>query len=95
MENVRLTFAQDALTEVATQAIKRKTGARGLRAILENILLDTMFDIPSAKGLEEVVINANTVQGNAEPLKIFTDNVGGAAVSSKPEKAEKPTKKAS
>ncbi len=92
MENVRLTFAPDALTEVATQAIKRKTGARGLRAILENILLDTMFDIPSQKGLEEVVINAGTVQGTAEPLKIYTDNVSGT--SSAP-KAEKQTKKAS
>ncbi len=94
MENVRLTFAQEALTEVATQAIKRKTGARGLRAILENILLDTMFDIPSAKGLEEVVINANTVRGDAEPLKIFTDSVNNGTTS-KPEKAEKQTKKAS
>ncbi|TKW61735.1 MAG: ATP-dependent Clp protease ATP-binding subunit ClpX [Blastochloris viridis] len=94
MENVRLTFAQEALTEVAHQAIKRKTGARGLRAILENILLDTMFDIPSAKGLEEVVINANTVRGDAEPLKIYTDNVN-SGTSAKPEKAEKQTKKAS
>ena len=93
MENVRLTFAPDALTEVATQAIKRKTGARGLRAILENILLDTMFDIPSQKGLEEVVINQGTVQGNSEPLKIFTDTV--ATGTSNAPKAEKQTKKAS
>ena len=93
MENVRLTFAPEALTEVATQAIKRKTGARGLRAILENILLDTMFDIPSQKGLEEVVINASTVQGTAEPLKLYTDNVN-IGTSHAP-KAEKQTKKAS
>ncbi len=90
MENVRLTFAQEALTEIAKQAIKRKTGARGLRAIMENILLDTMFDVPSQKSLEEVVINANTVRGEAEPLKIYTDSA-----SAKSEKTEKQAKKAS
>ena len=73
MENVRLTFAKDALQEVAQQAIKRKTGARGLRAILENILLDTMFDLPTAKGLEEVVINQKVVRGEAKPLLIYTE----------------------
>jgi ATP-dependent Clp protease ATP-binding subunit ClpX len=93
MENTRLTFAKEALTEIATQAIKRKTGARGLRAILENILLDTMFDLPSQKNLEEVVINANTVSGGAEPLKIFTDSP--AASHGKAPVAEKQSKKAS
>ncbi len=73
MENVRLTFAKDALHEIAQQAIKRKTGARGLRAILENILLDTMFDLPTAKGLEEVVINQKVVKGEAKPLLIYTE----------------------
>jgi ATP-dependent Clp protease ATP-binding subunit ClpX len=91
MENVRLTFAREALTEIAQQAIKRKTGARGLRAILENILLDTMFDLPSQKALEEVVINANTVSSAAEPLKIFTDAPQPVASG----KAEKHSKKAS
>jgi len=88
MENVNLTFAPEALTEIASLAIKRKTGARGLRAIMENILLDTMFEIPGKNGLEEVVINASTVQGG-EPLKIFTEGA-----TAKP-KAEKPNKKAS
>ncbi|HEX2859458.1 MAG TPA: ATP-dependent Clp protease ATP-binding subunit ClpX [Alphaproteobacteria bacterium] len=73
MENVRLTFAKDALEEVAKQAITRKTGARGLRAILENILLDTMFDIPAEKNLEEVVINKKVVSGQTEPLKIYAE----------------------
>jgi ATP-dependent Clp protease ATP-binding subunit ClpX len=90
MENVRLTFARDALIEVAKQAIKRKTGARGLRAILENVLLDTMFDIPALKGLEEVVINKQTIASGAEPLKIFTETPA-----SKSEKPEKSSKKAS
>lgn len=85
MENTRLTFAPEALKEVATQAIKRKTGARGLRAILENILLDTMFDLPGQTNLEEVVINPQTVSAGAEPLKIFTDAAPVAA----PAKASK------
>jgi ATP-dependent Clp protease ATP-binding subunit ClpX len=73
MEHVRLTFAKEALNEVAKSAITRKTGARGLRAILENVLLDTMYDLPSQPNLEEVVINANTIAQGQEPLKIFTD----------------------
>jgi ATP-dependent Clp protease ATP-binding subunit ClpX len=95
MENVRLTFAQEALIDVAKQAITRKTGARGLRAILENILLDTMFDLPGQKNLEEVVINPQTVTAGAEPLKIFTD-VEGSTTKMKDRPAEdKRTKKAS
>ncbi|MFZ2587248.1 MAG: ATP-dependent Clp protease ATP-binding subunit ClpX [Alphaproteobacteria bacterium] len=73
MENVKLTFAKDALTSVATKAIKRKTGARGLRSIMENMLLDTMYDLPSTPNLEEVVINQQVVEGHSEPLKIFTE----------------------
>ncbi|NBX86447.1 MAG: ATP-dependent Clp protease ATP-binding subunit ClpX [Proteobacteria bacterium] len=73
MENVRLTFAKEALKEVATQAIKRKTGARGLRAILENVLLDTMFDLPGQQGVEEVVINQKNITDGGEPLKIYTE----------------------
>jgi ATP-dependent Clp protease ATP-binding subunit ClpX len=55
MENVKLTFTEDALTAIAKKAIERKTGARGLRSIIEGILLDTMFDLPSMKGITEVV----------------------------------------
>lgn len=73
MENVKLTFAKEALTCVAQKAIKRKTGARGLRSIMENILLDTMYDMPGNPNLEEVVINQQVVEGNAEPLKIYTE----------------------
>jgi ATP-dependent Clp protease ATP-binding subunit ClpX len=70
MENVSLTFTPEALTSVARRAIGRKTGARGLRSIMESILLDTMFELPNLRGVEEVVINAEVVEGNAEPLYV-------------------------
>lgn len=73
MENCQLTFTEDALKAIAAKAIERKTGARGLRAIMESILLDTMFDLPSEETIEEVVINAEVVQGEAKPLMIHTD----------------------
>ena len=57
MENAQLTITDDALSAVANKALKRKTGARGLRSIMEQLLLDTMFDLPSDKDIEEVVIN--------------------------------------
>jgi len=73
MENIGLTFTEDALKAVALKAIKRKTGARGLRSILEAILLDTMFDLPSMDGVEEVVIKGEVVEGRAQPLHIYAD----------------------
>ena len=73
MENCQLTFTEDALVAIAARAIERKTGARGLRAIMEDILLDTMFDLPSEETIEEVVINADVVKGDAKPLMIHTD----------------------
>ena len=72
MENVSLTFTPEALTSVARRAIKRKTGARGLRSIMESILLDTMFELPNLRGVEEVVINGEVVEGNAEPLYVHS-----------------------
>jgi len=71
MDGVSLEFREDALHEIATQALKRKTGARGLRAILEKILLDTMFELPSMEGLHKVVIEGATVRGESKPLYIF------------------------
>ena len=65
MENVELTFADEALGAIARKAIERKTGARGLRSIMEGILLDTMFDLPSLEGVEEVVISARGGRGHA------------------------------
>ncbi|MBL1431268.1 MAG: ATP-dependent Clp protease ATP-binding subunit ClpX [Robiginitomaculum sp.] len=73
MEGVKLTFAKDALSAVARKAIKRKTGARGLRSIMEGILLDTMFELPGQDGVEEVVVNAEVIDGNASPLLIFAE----------------------
>ena len=73
MEGVDLTFSEDALKSVAKKAILRKTGARGLRSILEAILLDTMYELPEMGGIEEVVINAEVVEGNATPLHIYVD----------------------
>ena len=73
MENVKLSFTKDALLSIADRSIIKKTGARGLRSILENILLDTMFKLPVLEDLEEVVVNAEVVKNNREPLQIFTD----------------------
>jgi ATP-dependent Clp protease ATP-binding subunit ClpX len=71
MEQVRLTFAEDSLRQVAKKAILRKTGARGLRSILEGMLLETMFELPGLHGVEEVVINKEVVETRAQPLYIY------------------------
>ncbi len=73
MEGVKLGFTEEAMRSIATKAILRKTGARGLRSIMEGILLDTMFDLPSLDGVEEVVINREVVEGRAKPLQIYAD----------------------
>ena len=76
MEGVGLSFTEDALQAIAQKAIARKTGARGLRSIMEGILLDTMFDLPSMEGVEEVVVNAEVVKGEASPLYIYAKTKG-------------------
>jgi len=76
MEDVNLTFTESALTSIAKKAVIRKTGARGLRSIMENILLDTMFDLPGLEGVEEVVINGDVVDEGAKPLYIYADRAG-------------------
>ncbi len=73
MENVQLSFTDDALGVIARKAIARKTGARGLRSIMEGILLDTMFDLPSLEGVEEIVVNGEVTEGRAKPLYIYAD----------------------
>ena len=73
MENVELTFTDDALSAVAGKDIKRKTGARGLRSILEGVLLETMFELPTFEGVEEVVVNAEVIDGKAQPLLIYSE----------------------
>ena len=73
MEDIKLTITQDALKAIAKKAIERRTGARGLRSIMEGILLDTMYELPGLKGVEEVVIGPEVVDGGAKPLKIYTE----------------------
>jgi ATP-dependent Clp protease ATP-binding subunit ClpX len=70
IDNVDLSFRKEALLEIAKQAIKRKTGARGLRSILENILMNTMFDLPN-EDLEKVIIDENSVNNSSDPIKVF------------------------
>lgn len=71
IEGVDLEFRQDALEAIAKKAMERKTGARGLRSILEHILLDTMYDLPSVEGVSKVIIDVSVVNGESDPLLIF------------------------
>jgi len=73
MEDVKLEFVEDALKAIAKKAVTRKTGARGLRSILEAILLDPMYQLPGLDGAQEIVINREVVEGGAEPLYIYSD----------------------
>ena len=70
LEDTELTFTDDALEAIAQKAIERKTGARGLRSIVEAILLDTMFDLPSDDNVGEVVIDKDVVEGRKDPVKV-------------------------
>ncbi|MEA3081158.1 MAG: ATP-dependent Clp protease ATP-binding subunit ClpX [Sphingomonadales bacterium] len=81
MEDVQLEFTDDALHSIAVRAVDRKTGARGLRSILEGILLDTMFDLPSMDGVGEVHIDRDVVEGRKEPVRVYAakDKTGDAA----------------
>ncbi|MDG1119265.1 MAG: ATP-dependent Clp protease ATP-binding subunit ClpX [Flavimaricola sp.] len=74
IEDTKLTFTDDALTAIAKRAIERKTGARGLRSIMEDILLDTMFELPSLSSVSEVVVNEEAVGADAAPLMIHAEN---------------------
>jgi ATP-dependent Clp protease ATP-binding subunit ClpX len=82
MEDVQLSFTDDALKAIAKRAIDRKTGARGLRSILEEVLLDTMFELPSMQGVEEVVVNEECILRKGEPLLIYVDRKEGSASAS-------------
>jgi ATP-dependent Clp protease ATP-binding subunit ClpX len=74
IENVKLTFSDESLISIAKKAIERKTGARGLRSILESILLETMFDLPEIQSVEEVVISNEVIEGKSRPLYIYSDH---------------------
>jgi ATP-dependent Clp protease ATP-binding subunit ClpX len=73
LEDVKLRFTDDSLKAIAKRAIARKTGARGLRSIMEDILLNTMFDLPSIEGVQEVVVNEEAVTSVAQPLLIYSE----------------------
>jgi ATP-dependent Clp protease ATP-binding subunit ClpX len=73
MEGVKLRFQEEALHAIAKKAIQRRTGARGLRSIMEGILLDTMYELPTLNGVQEVVITADVVEGRARPLYTYSD----------------------
>jgi ATP-dependent Clp protease ATP-binding subunit ClpX len=76
LEGVKLTFTEDSLKAIAKRAIRRKTGARGLRSILEDILLDTMFELPGMDGVQEVVVNEEAAGPGTRPLLIYADQPG-------------------
>lgn len=71
LEDVELEFRDDALNAIAKKAMQRKTGARGLRSIVEAILLDTMYDLPSADDVKKVVIDETVIRGESKPILIY------------------------
>ena len=79
LEDVELTFTDDALEAIAQKAIERKTGARGLRSIVERILLDTMFDLPTESDISEVVVDKDVVEGRKEPVRVHKGDKAEAA----------------
>ena len=72
LDGTKLVFKENALKEIALKAIKKKTGARGLRSILENILLKTMYDLPSQDNIEEVIVDASAVKGQSQPIIVHS-----------------------
>ena len=74
LEGVKLNFKENAIKEVAVKAIKKKTGARGLRSILENVLLKTMFEIPSLENVSEVIVDVSSVKGETQPIIVHSKN---------------------
>ena len=83
LDGAKLTFKENALKEIALKAIKKKTGARGLRAIMENILLKTMYDLPGMENIQEVIIDANSAKGLSEPIIIHSKADSGSIKSNK------------
>jgi len=73
MEGVTLQFTDEALHAVARRAIQRKTGARGLRSIMEAILLDPMYDLPGSGDIDQLVVNQDVVNGTSEPIRVYAD----------------------
>jgi ATP-dependent Clp protease ATP-binding subunit ClpX len=81
MEGVKLTYNPEALLSIARKAIERKTGARGLRSIMEGILLDTMFDLPGMDGVDEVVVSRETIESKQPPMLVYAEAAAGVSES--------------
>lgn len=79
LEDVELRFTDEALTAIAKKAMLRKTGARGLRSIVEGVLLDTMYDLPSLKNIEQVIVDNEVIEKNAKPKLIYMEQVKAAS----------------
>ena len=77
-ENVVLKFSEGAMASIAREAIKRKSGARGLRAILENIMLDIMYELPSQNNVRECIINEDVILGKGAPIIVYEKEVESA-----------------
>ncbi|MDC1053311.1 ATP-dependent Clp protease ATP-binding subunit ClpX [Candidatus Pelagibacter sp.] len=86
LDGAKLTFKENALKEIAQKAIKKKTGARGLRSILENILLKTMYDLPSQDNIDEVIVDAGAARGQSQPILVHAKG-DSKAKSNKPSAA--------
>ena len=78
-ESVKLEFREDALAEIAKKAISKKTGARGLRSILESILLKTMFSLPDLENVDSVTVDKSVVKGKSDPILSYTKNKSTSA----------------
>ncbi len=74
LDGAKLSFKESALKEIALKAIRKKTGARGLRSILENILLKTMYDLPSQENIKEVIVDAASVKGQSQPIIVHSES---------------------
>ena len=81
MEGVELEFRDDALKAIAHKAMERKTGARGLRSIVEGVLLDTMYDLPSIEDVSKVVIDETVIKGESDPILLYENGNQDKAVS--------------
>ena len=80
MDSVEIQFRDDALGAIAEKAQERKTGARGLRSIMESVLLDTMYRIPSLENVSKVIIDAAVIRGESEPLLMY-ENIKQSGIS--------------
>jgi len=74
LEGVKLTFKNESVKEIANKAMTKKTGARGLRSILENTLLKVMFDLPGQNDIDEVIIDTGAIKGTSEPIIVHSKN---------------------